>query len=221
MFRDVLRDPVLPLFDPLPRGERLFVRGRLLTAPLRELARRVRGTRVLELGCGHGLLTGMIAQADLGRTVLGIDPDPRKIDWARRSVGALPNVALQAVALEELGPEFHGTFDTLVVADVLYLLPPPRWPQVLSGCARLLAPGGQLLLKEAEADGSWKHWKCIAQELVMVHLLRRTQSSGGMTLLPRAEVGPLLRASGFEPEEVVPLPGYSTPHILYVAKRAP
>lgn len=219
MLRDALTDPVLPLFDPLPPGERLFVRGRIFTAPLREQSRRVRGRRVLEVGCGHGLLTGMLAQADRERRVLGIDPDARKIDWAKRSVGALPNVELRAVSLESLGGGYDGAFDSIVVSDVMYLLPPSAWPGMFRQLARLLQPGGQLLLKEAEADGSWKHWKCIAQELVMVHLLRRTHSSGGMTLLDRERVRGLVETSGFDVEAIVPLPGYSTPHILYDARR--
>lgn len=221
MFREVLQDPVLRLFDRLSPGERLFVRGRLLTAPLRELERRVssEARQVLEVGCGHGLLTGMLALGRAERRVVGIDPDVRKIDWAKRSVGALPNVELRAVGAEELLPEFEGAFDAIVIADVLYLLPQTRWAQLLRTCHRLLRPDGQLVLKEAEADRSWKHLKAVAQEVVMVHGLRRTRSSGGMTLLPRETVSAMLRDVGFEVREVKALRGYSTPHILYDARR--
>jgi 2-polyprenyl-3-methyl-5-hydroxy-6-metoxy-1,4-benzoquinol methylase len=223
VLREALSDPVLGLYQRLPLRERFFVRARLWTAPLRELERRVGGGRVLEVGCGHGLLTGMLAQGDPARRVLGIDPDPRKIDWARRSVGALSNVELRAAGVEGLDAAHLASFDSIVVADVLYLLPAARWPPLFERCAALLKPGGQLLLKEAEADGSWKHRKAVAQELVMVHLLRRTHSSGGMTLLPRARVESLLRDAGFELRETAPLSGYSTPHVLYdaVSKIAP
>jgi 2-polyprenyl-6-hydroxyphenyl methylase/3-demethylubiquinone-9 3-methyltransferase len=86
---------------------------------------------------------------------------------------------------------------------------------------RLLRPGGRFLLKEAEGDGSWKHYKCLAQEWVMVKLVGRTKAGGGLVLEPRATVEALLRDAGFTVRETVELDaGYTTPHILYEAEAA-
>jgi hypothetical protein len=53
----------------------------------------------------------------------------------------------------------------------------------------------------------------------MVRLLGRTHSSGGLSLKPREFTGRLLKEQGFELEEVVDLsPGYTTPHLLFVAR---
>jgi 2-polyprenyl-6-hydroxyphenyl methylase/3-demethylubiquinone-9 3-methyltransferase len=214
-------DAALALFRPLPLAERLWVRGRLFTAPLEALAREVPAGRVADVGCGHGLLTALLAQGRPERQVLGVDPDARKVAWARRSVGALGNVELREGTVEGLLPEGAASFDAVVVADVLYLLPLAAWEGFLASCRALLRPGGRLFLKEVEGDGSWRHRKALAQEALVVHLLRRTHSSGGLQLLPRPRMQALLAGAGLTPERTVGMGrGYTTPHVLYVAKRS-
>ncbi len=50
------------------------------------LADTVHARRIVDLGCGTGLLTRRLATA--GRSVTGIDPSPTMLDWARRQPGA-------------------------------------------------------------------------------------------------------------------------------------
>ena len=208
------------MFDGLPLKERLFVRGRLATAPLGALAARAEGARLLDVGCGHGVLVALLAADSPARHVVGIDPDERKIEWARASVGRLPNVELRACTIEVLAAERPAEFDTVLVADVLYLLSAAAWRPFLAAARVLLRPGGRLVLKEAEDDGSWRVKKALFQEQLMVRMLRRTHSSGAVGFAPRATLESAVRTAGFAIEETVPLArGYSTPHLLIVARR--
>ncbi|WP_426753891.1 class I SAM-dependent methyltransferase [Myxococcus sp. Y35] len=208
-------------YDGLPVAERFHVHARAFSAPLLALAARTPGGRVADIGCGHGLLTALLALADPRRAVHGVDPDPRKVAWARRALAGQPNVRIAEGTVEEtLAREPPGGFDAAVVCDVLYLLPESKWPGFLSTVHGLLRPGGRLLLKEVEGDGSWKHRKALAQEWVMVSLLGRTKASGGMALKPRGSLTRYLEDAGFAVREVVDLgAGYTTPHVLYVAER--
>lgn len=213
------RRNALRVFAPLPLKERLFVRGRLASAPLEELAVRAQGRNLLDVGCGHGVLVALLAVDQPERRVVGIDPDARKVEWARRSVGRLGNVELQACTIETLAAQHPGAFDCVLVADVLYLLERARWLPFLRAAHRLLVPGGRLVLKEAEDDGSWRVAKALWQERVMVHLLRRTRSSGAVGFAPRAFLAESLRSACFGIEETVSLArGYSTPHVLFAAR---
>lgn len=208
------------MFSALPATERFHVRARAFSAPLEAVARRVPpGATVADVGCGHGLLSALLALEEPAREVFGVDPDARKVRWAATGPGRLPNVHIEVGTVERLAAEREGQFDAAVVCDVLYLLPEARWLEFLSTARRLLRPGGSLLLKEAEGDGSWKHYKCLAQEWVMVTLLRRTKAGGALALKPRETLQALLRQAGFEVDETVELDaGYSTPHILYRAR---
>jgi 2-polyprenyl-6-hydroxyphenyl methylase/3-demethylubiquinone-9 3-methyltransferase len=211
----------LQIFDSLPLKERLFVRGRLASAPLHELAARAQGRVLLDVGCGHGALIALLATGRPERHVVGIDPDARKIEWARRSVGRLPNVELLACSVEALAAERPAAFDSVLVADVLYLLPAQAWAPFLRAVRELLKPGARLVLKEAEDDGSWRTRKALWQERLMVRLLRRTHSSGAVGFAPRAVLAEALRQAHFMIEETLGLArGYSTPHVLFTARAA-
>ncbi|MBL8916417.1 MAG: class I SAM-dependent methyltransferase [Archangium sp.] len=215
----MLTHHALTVFDQLPLAERLFVRARLITAPLDELAKRVHGTRMLDVGCGHGLLCSMLALGFPDRQIVGIDPDPKKIDWARRSVGKLGNTRFDVMTVERLASIEPESFDTVCVSDVLYLLPTEAWPEFFAACHQLLKKKGVLLLKEAEDDGGWRTRKALLQEQVMVKVLGRTKGSGAIGFSKRESTKAMLERAGFKVEEIVSLKaGSTTPHVLFVAK---
>ncbi len=206
----------LDLFSPLPLRERLFVRGRLFTAPLEEVARRAPPEgRIADVGCGHGLMSALLVCDHPKRQLVGVDPDPRKLAWARASVGIHPNARFELGTAANLPAQ---SFEAIVIADVLYLLPPEHWSAFFADCRRALVPGGRLLLKETEDDGSWRTLKCLAQEQLMVRVLRRTKSSGAIQLMPRHFTVSLLEKNGFRVREVETMShGYTTPHVLFTA----
>jgi 2-polyprenyl-6-hydroxyphenyl methylase/3-demethylubiquinone-9 3-methyltransferase len=209
------------LFQKLPANERFHVNARVFSAPMEAVAARMPAGRVADIGCGHGVFTALLAHGHPERRVIGVDPDERKIHWAKEALGGLSNVELRVAKVEELAPELSGALDAVAVLDVMYLLPLERWPSFLADCRKLLKPGGTLVLKEVERNQSWKYFKAVLQEQVMVKLLGRTKSSGGLVLLPREELAALLRGAGFTVEETVDLSrGYTTPHVLFVAKAA-
>ncbi len=206
----------LDVFDSLPLKERLFVRARAFSAPLEALVHRAAGPRVIDAGCGHGVLVALLARKP-GLHVTGIDPDARKIDWARQSVGRLPNVSLEVARIEEAAA---AAFETVCVADVLYLLPRGQWPSFFEAAFRALVPGGQLLLKEVEDDGSLKAQKALWQERLMVRVLKRTHSSGAIQVARRQDMQEAMQRAGFRVSGVLPLAeGFTTPHVLLVGQK--
>ena len=207
------------VFDPLPLKEQLFIRALLFSAPLAAVASRVAGAKVADIGCGHGVLSALLLVDHPDRRIVGVDPDPRKIAWARASVGRLPNTHFLVGTAEDLARAEPGSFDAVVVTDVLYLLPVDAWAGFLRTCRTLLAPGGRLLLKEAEDDGSWRAKKTLLQERLMVSLLERTRASGAIGFSSRERIGAALREAGCGVREIVPLgKGYTTPHVLFIAQ---
>jgi 2-polyprenyl-6-hydroxyphenyl methylase/3-demethylubiquinone-9 3-methyltransferase len=202
----------------LPRKERWFCRGRLAVAPLEQVAARVSGTHILDVGCGHGVLAALLLHGDSERHVVGIDPDARKIAWAELSVGRNPNTEFRACTIDALAAERPGQFDCVVVADVLCLIARDTWASFLAAARTLLRPGGRLVLKDAENDGSWRAAKALWQERLSVHVLRRTVSTGGIGFATRAELSRYVTDAGFVIDEIESFArGYSTPHVLFVA----
>ncbi len=212
--------PSLTVFEPLPAKERWFCRTRLKLAPLEEVAARASGPSVLDVGCGHGVLAALMLHAHPDWRVVGIDPDERKIDWANESIGKNPNTEFRAWTIETLADQRPASFDCVVIADVLCLIARDAWPSMLESARRLLRPGGRLVLKDAENDGSWRAIKALMQERLMVHILRRTLASG-IGFATRDELADYVRRAGFVVDDITShARGYTTPHVVLTAHLA-
>ena len=208
----------LKVFDALPAKERWFCRARLELAPLEAVASQATGMDILDVGCGHGVLAALLLHGHPERHVVGIDPDVRKIEWANESVGKSPNAEFRAVTIEALAAERPASFDCVIIADVLCLIARAAWPPFLDAAQRLLRPGGRLLLKDAENDGSWRAAKALWQERLMVHVLRRTVSTGGIGFATRDELAGYVTRAGFAVDDVTSYArGYTAPHVLLIA----
>lgn len=204
----------LGAYRDLPRGVRLHTRVRAATCPFPPLLERVRPEgRLLDVGCGHGLFARAAALFRPRLRVLGIDPAPGKIAWAR-AAAPVAGVSFREAALEEVDEQ---VFDVVSLLDVLYLVPRSDWPGFLAACRRRLRPEGTLLLKEVAPRPRWKFYRCLLQETVSVRLLGITLGAS-FAFAERAEMVALLEAVGFARVATTPLDrGYLTPHVLYEA----
>jgi ubiquinone/menaquinone biosynthesis C-methylase UbiE len=101
--------------------------------------------RVLDIGCGTGYLLGQLAaRAPQASALAGIDAAPEMIG-AARAAAADDRLRFVVGAAERL-PWPDGTFD-LVVSTTSF----DHWAdqqQGLAECARVLAPGGRLVLAD-------------------------------------------------------------------------
>jgi ubiquinone/menaquinone biosynthesis C-methylase UbiE len=131
----------------------LFLRGQVGQVRRRavELAQLQRGETVLDVGCGTGTLA-LIAQEHVGATgrVAGIDPGPRQIaracaKAARRRV----SVDFRVGVIEQL-PFPDRSFDVVLSTLMMHHLPDDLKRRGLTEIARVLKPGGRLLIVDFE-----------------------------------------------------------------------
>jgi ubiquinone/menaquinone biosynthesis C-methylase UbiE len=104
--------------------------------------------RVLEVGCGTGVLTRVLAGWPNVGAVVGVDQAPSLLDRARVLAADLPNVSFQQADARAL-PFEDGSFETVVFDSVLSHVPGPE--RALAEAARILRPGGCL----AAFDGDY------------------------------------------------------------------
>lgn len=104
-------------------------------------------TYALDLGCGIGLLSERLGtRADL---VMGLDVSNVAIEAARTRLADNPAFTFDQADIEQLPDSLNGTFDLVVVADVLYYLQPmsdEKLKAMALRIGRLLVPGGLCLL---------------------------------------------------------------------------
>ncbi|MBV7703092.1 class I SAM-dependent methyltransferase [Nocardia nova] len=105
-----------------------------------ELAGNVSGRRILDAGCGSGLL--FAALRDRGAVVTGIDASARMLEQARQHLGADADVRVADLADPLPFPD--DAFDDVVASLVLHYL--RDWGPTLAELRRVLVPGGRLLV---------------------------------------------------------------------------
>jgi 2-polyprenyl-3-methyl-5-hydroxy-6-metoxy-1,4-benzoquinol methylase len=198
---------------------RLHTRLRWSTAPFVELEALVPRTgAVLDVGCGHGLLALWLLEQAGGRRVTGVDPDRSKIAVAQRAaaeVGRSDRAEFVAVADEWLpDPDSH---DTVVVADVLYLLGRGPALGLLGACARAVRPGGTVVIKEMADEPRWKRRLAAAQEVLAVRLVGLTRGAT-VDLVPEHDIIDTMTGAGLEVERV-PMGRWLHPHVALVGVR--
>jgi 2-polyprenyl-6-hydroxyphenyl methylase/3-demethylubiquinone-9 3-methyltransferase len=100
------------------------------------------GRRVLDVGCGGGLLAEGMARR--GARVTGIDLSPGALEVARlHALEAGVTVDYRQVAVEELPDSDHDAFDLVTCLEMLEHVPDPA--QVIQAIGRLVRPGGDVV----------------------------------------------------------------------------
>jgi 2-polyprenyl-6-hydroxyphenyl methylase/3-demethylubiquinone-9 3-methyltransferase len=98
------------------------------------------GRRVLDVGCGGGILADAMARK--GAHVLGIDlaGKPLKVARLHAAEAETPNVEYREVAAEALAEEMPAHFDTVTCMEMLEHVPDPS--SIVRACSALVKPGG-------------------------------------------------------------------------------
>lgn len=156
-----------------------------------------RGARVLDVGCGTGSISKLIAE-QCDAEVLGVEPDATRAELARQQGIDVVTGALTPALAAERGP-----FDVVVLADVLEHVTSPA--ALLETCKLALRLDGKLLLSTPNVA----HWS------VRCNLLRGRFDYATVGIMDathlrwftRASLRRLLIASGFDITQLRPAAG--------------
>lgn len=100
------------------------------------------GLKVLDVGCGGGILCEALARA--GGSVTGVDPSEELIVVARRHAMGLPVAPPTYVCdtIEHHSSQLVAHYDIVIASEVIEHVPNPE--SFLKGCIAALKPGGSL-----------------------------------------------------------------------------
>lgn len=157
----------------------------------------LQGARVLDVGCGAGLLSE--AMAGEGAQVTALDLAPELVKVARLhglETGVKVDYRLQSV--ESLAEEMPGQFDAITCMEMLEHVPDPG--SIIRACTALLRPGGRLFLSTLNRTPAAFALAIVGAEYVARVLPRGTHQY--RDFIKPSELGAWLRAAGMQLEDV-------------------
>jgi 2-polyprenyl-6-hydroxyphenyl methylase/3-demethylubiquinone-9 3-methyltransferase len=160
----------------------------------------VAGARVLDVGCGGGLLSEALAHA--GAIVTGIDLAPTMIEVARlhAAEGGL-QIDYQSVDVGALAAAQPGSFDIITCMEMLEHVPEPA--ATLDALARLVRPGGDVFVSTINRNLKAFLLAIVGAEYVLRLLPRGTHEYE--RLIRPAELARWARGAGLSVAEVAGL----------------
>ena len=159
---------------------------------------RLAGKRVLDVGCGGGLLSEGMAQR--GASVTGIDLSEKPLGVARlHLLESGQNVDYRKISVEELADEIPGTFDAVTCLEMLEHVPNPS--SVIAACTRLVRPGGQVFLSTLNRNPKSYLFAIIGAEYVLKMLPKGTHDYA--RFIKPSELARWTKMAGLEPDELI------------------
>jgi len=143
------------LYSDLGVGVKSYVRLRWLICPFEKIAQHVplKGT-IVDVGCGYGLLSNLLALTSQERDVIGIDLSPRRIRVAQRTVKDRRNIKFLLQDASSLRVE---KCDVFVMSDFLHHLSYRHQEELLAVCCQKLSKNGLLIMEEVDGKPYWKY----------------------------------------------------------------
>ena len=157
----------------------------------------LRGARVLDVGCGAGLLSEALAREGAQVTAIDLAPDLIRIAKLHRLESGV-EVDYRLTPVEALADEMPGAFDATVCMEMLEHVPDPG--AIIAACAALLKPGGRLLLSTLNRTPAAFALAIVGAEYVARLLPKGTHQY--RDFIKPSELGAWLRAADLELEDV-------------------
>ena len=154
----------------------------------------LKGKRVLDVGCGGGILADAMARS--GADVLGIDLSTKALRVAQLHAleAQTDRVEYREISAEALASEIPGSFDMVTCMEMLEHVPNPSL--VVQACATLVKPGGHVFFSTINRNAKAYLFAVIGAEYILNLLPRGTHDYA--KLIKPSELARDCRSSGLD-----------------------
>ena len=156
------------------------------------------GKKVLDVGCGGGILAEAMAGA--GATVCGIDLSEKALKVAKLHLyESGRQVDYQLVSAEDYAAQHAGEFDVVTCMEMLEHVPDPA--SVVAACSKLVRPGGWVFFSTLNRNAKSYLFAVIGAEYVLKLLPRGTHDYA--KFIKPAELARMAREAGLDTQELI------------------
>ncbi len=137
-----------------------------------ENAGGIKGKKLIDVGCGGGILSESMALR--GANVLGIDMGAAPLSVAELHAleSGVDNVKYQKITVEKIAEEQTGKYDVVTCMEMLEHVPDPE--SIIKACAKLVKPGGDIFFSTINRNPKSFALAIVGAEYVMNMLAKGT-----------------------------------------------
>ena len=159
---------------------------------------KLAGKKVLDVGCGGGILSEAMAQR--GADVTGIDMGEAPLKIAKlHALESGVQVEYKRIPVEELAEEMPGAFDVVTCLEMLEHVPDPS--SIIRACYKLCKPGGQVFFSTLNRNPKSYALAIIGAEYIMGMLPKGTHDY--KKFIKPSELASWVRQTGLEMGELI------------------
>ena len=155
------------------------------------------GAKILDVGCGGGLITEALAER--GAIVTGVDLSERALAVAKLHLKESGRqVDYRLIAAEAIADELPGAFDAVTCLEMLEHVPDPA--QTIAACAKLVKPGGDVFFSTINRNLKAYLMAVIGAEYLLKMLPRGTHDYD--KFIKPSELSRWCRMAGLEVKDI-------------------
>ncbi len=155
------------------------------------------GRRVLDVGCGGGILSE--AMARLGAAVTGIDLSEKPLKVAQlHLIESGLSVQYENASAESWSEKHPGAFDVVTCMELLEHVPDPA--STVAACARLTKPGGRIFFSTINRNPKSYLFAVVGAEYLLKMLPKGTHDYA--RFIKPSELSRWCRDAGLQPVEL-------------------
>jgi len=182
-------------WDPESEFKPLHAINPLRLGWMLEYVGSLQGKKVLDVGCGGGILAESMARQ--GAQVTGIDLAEKPLAVARlHGLESGVPVAYQLISAEDLAQQMPGHFDIITCMEMLEHVPDPS--AIVQACTQLVKPGGRVFFSTINRNPKSYLFAVLGAEYILRLLPKGTHDYA--KFITPAELSHFARAAGLEIE---------------------
>ena len=169
---------------------------------------------VLDLGCGYGFLCYTLGFLSAQRVITGVDYDEDKVAVATNGYTRSERVQFHHADITRF--EF-GSYDTIILADVLHYLEPEQQQNLLLKCLQSINPEGKIIIRDGDADLKQRHKGTRLTELFSVKFLKFNKSTNKLNYISGKTLSEFTGKHGFKIQTIDQ--GKLTSNVIFVISK--